>query len=160
LLPLLRRPLTHHQQQQLCARPCISQEQQQQQHRRPLPTPPAAAAAGGAALPAQPEQPQRAVAPLVGIKLGPAAAAIAFGCAVNFLLPAPAGISVQAWQLFSIFLSTILGLVLQPLPVGAWAFLGLCAVVLTKSLPFAKVSVGSVPCCTVTRWDWSRAAGL
>lgn len=57
---------------------------------------------------------------------------------VKFLLPAPAGITPEAWTLFSVFLSTILGLVLQPLPVGAWAFLGLCVVVATKTLPFAK----------------------
>lgn len=31
----------------------------------------------------------------------------------------------QAWQLLAIFLSTITGLVLEPLPVGAWSFLGL-----------------------------------
>jgi DASS family divalent anion:Na+ symporter len=65
--------------------------------------------------------------------------AIAFGLLVNFVVPAPAGITSQAWTLFSVFLSTILGLVLQPLPVGAWAFLGLCVVVATKTLPFAKV---------------------
>jgi len=75
----------------------------------------------------------------VPIKLVPAAIAIAFGFMVKFLLPAPAGITPEAWTLFSVFLSTILGLVLQPLPVGAWAFLGLCVVVATKTLPFAKV---------------------
>jgi len=31
-----------------------------------------------------------------------------------------------------------MGLVLQPLPVGAWAFLGLCTVVATGALPFSK----------------------
>lgn len=64
--------------------------------------------------------------------------AIAFGCLVKFVIPAPIGITPEAWTLFSIFLSTIMGLVLQPLPVGAWAFLGLCAVVATKALPFSK----------------------
>ena len=65
--------------------------------------------------------------------------AVAFGLLVKFVLPTPAGITPEAWTLFSVFLSTILGLVLQPLPVGAWAFLGLCVVVATKTLPFAKV---------------------
>jgi DASS family divalent anion:Na+ symporter len=117
------------------------QQQQQQQQQRPLLQPPSAAA-GGAALPAQPanDPPAREVAPLQPIKLAPAAVAIAFGFLVNFVVPAPAGITPQAWTLFSVFLSTILGLVLQPLPVGAWAFLGLCVVVATKTLPFAKVS--------------------
>ncbi|VAI75192.1 unnamed protein product [Triticum turgidum subsp. durum] len=44
--------------------------------------------------------------------------------------------SSLAWQLLSIFLSTIAGLVLGPLPVGAWAFLGLTATVATGTLPF------------------------
>ncbi|EMS48908.1 2-oxoglutarate/malate translocator, chloroplastic [Triticum urartu] len=44
--------------------------------------------------------------------------------------------SSPAWQLLSIFLSTIAGLVLGPLPVGAWAFLGLTATVATGTLPF------------------------
>ena len=35
----------------------------------------------------------------------------------------------QAWSLLAIFLSTITGLVLEPLPVGAWAFLGLTTAV-------------------------------
>lgn len=129
------RPLQHHNQHR---------QHNQQQQRRPLllPTPPSAAA-GGAALPAQPadEPSTRVVPPLVPIKIVPAAVAIAFGFMVKFLLPAPAGITPEAWTLFSVFLSTILGLVLQPLPVGAWAFLGLCVVVATKTLPFAKVGV-------------------
>jgi DASS family divalent anion:Na+ symporter len=55
---------------------------------------------------------------------------------VRFLAPRPAEVSLQAWQLLSIFLSTIAGLVLGPLPVGAWAFLGLTAAVATRTLPF------------------------
>jgi len=42
----------------------------------------------------------------------------------------------QAWSLLAIFLSTITGLVLEPLPVGAWAFLGLTAAIATKVLTF------------------------
>jgi hypothetical protein len=116
----------------------------QQQQQRPLLQPPSAAA-GGAALPAQPadQPPSRVETPLQPIKLAPAAIAVAFGLLVKFVLPSPAGITPEAWTLFSVFLSTILGLVLQPLPVGAWAFLGLCVVVATKTLPFAKVSEGA-----------------
>jgi di/tricarboxylate transporter len=39
--------------------------------------------------------------------------------------------------LLSIFISTIAGLVLSPLPVGAWAFLSLTASVVTKTLSFS-----------------------
>jgi DASS family divalent anion:Na+ symporter len=62
---------------------------------------------------------------------------VAVGLAVRFLAPRPVEVSPQAWQLLSIFLSTIAGLVLGPLPVGAWAFLGLTAAVATRTLPFA-----------------------
>ena len=53
-------------------------------------------------------------------------------------LPPGAGVTQQAWAMLSIFLSTIMGLVLGPLPVGAWAFCGLTATVLTGTLPFNR----------------------
>jgi hypothetical protein len=71
-----------------------------------------------------------------GAKLLPLVISIAIGLAVRFLAPRPVEVSPQAWQLLSIFLSTIAGLVLGPLPVGAWAFLGLTAAVATRTLPF------------------------
>ncbi|KAE8818245.1 2-oxoglutarate/malate translocator, chloroplastic [Hordeum vulgare] len=83
----------------------------------PAPAPPLAAASSGA-------------------KLLPLVASIAVGLAVRFLAPRPPEVTPQAWQLLSIFLSTIAGLVLGPLPVGAWAFLGLTATVATGTLPF------------------------
>jgi anion transporter len=56
---------------------------------------------------------------------------------VQFLVPKPPDVSPQGWQLLSIFISTIAGLVLSPLPVGAWAFLGLTASIVTKTLSFS-----------------------
>ncbi|KAI6678450.1 hypothetical protein NL676_039246 [Syzygium grande] len=50
--------------------------------------------------------------------------------------PAAASAAAAAWQLLAIFASTIAGLVLGPLPVGAWSFLGLTASVATRTLPF------------------------
>lgn len=75
-------------------------------------------------------------APAAGAKLIPLALSVAIGLAVRFLVPKPVGITSQAWQLLAIFLSTIAGLVLNPLPVGAWAFLGLTTAVLSKTLSF------------------------
>lgn len=158
-----RRPSLAHQQPQqyACTSPLLptprSRPQQQQQQCRPgrqQLLPPPSAAAGGAALPAQPagDPPARVVAPLQPIKLVPAAIAVAFGFFVKFVLPTPGGITPEAWTLFSVFLSTILGLVLQPLPVGAWAFLGLCVVVATKTLPFAKVGEGWEGACVMCEW--------
>ena len=51
-------------------------------------------------------------------------------------MPRPIGITPQAWQLLSIFLSTIAGLILSPLPVAAWAFLGLTTLLVTRTLSF------------------------
>jgi anion transporter len=43
----------------------------------------------------------------------------------------------NAWQLLAIFLATIVGIITQPLPLGAVALLGLGASVLTKTLSFS-----------------------
>jgi DASS family divalent anion:Na+ symporter len=115
-------------------------------HHRLCPTPrhdllqPLAAAASGAAklVPASPAPADSSPEPKPsGAKLVPLVISLAVGLAVRFLAPRPAEVSPRAWQLLSIFLSTIAGLVLGPLPVGAWAFLGLTAAVATHTLPFA-----------------------
>ncbi|KAM7479003.1 hypothetical protein LguiA_027216 [Lonicera macranthoides] len=71
-----------------------------------------------------------------GAKLLPLILSLSIGLIVRFLIPKPLEVTLQAWQLLSIFLSTIAGLVLSPLPVGAWAFLGLTTAILTKTLTF------------------------
>lgn len=45
--------------------------------------------------------------------------------AVLWFLPAPAGLNVQGWHLFAIFVATILGFILTPLPIGAVALISL-----------------------------------
>ncbi|KAI3789060.1 hypothetical protein L2E82_01847 [Cichorium intybus] len=74
---------------------------------------------------------------LQGAKIVPLVLSLAIGLIVRFLIPNPDEVTPQAWQLFSIFLSTIAGLVLSPLPVGAWAFLGLTTTIVTKTLTFS-----------------------
>ena len=44
----------------------------------------------------------------------------------------------QAWNLLSIFVSTVTGLVLKPMPVGAWAFGALTVALATKTLTFTQ----------------------
>ncbi|XP_059648012.1 dicarboxylate transporter 2.1, chloroplastic [Cornus florida] len=73
-----------------------------------------------------------------GAKLIPLIISLSIGLIVRFLVPKPPEVSMQAWQLLSIFTSTIAGLVLSPLPVGAWAFLGLTTSILTKTLTFSS----------------------
>jgi len=69
--------------------------------------------------------------------------------AVIWLLPPPAGVSVQAWHLLAIFLGTIVGIITKPLPLGAVAMLGLGATMLTKTLTFAaafSAFASEIPC--------------
>ncbi|TCL38833.1 DASS family divalent anion:Na+ symporter [Anaerospora hongkongensis] len=50
---------------------------------------------------------------------------VVFFGAFLWFIPAPEGVKIQAWHLFSIFVATITGLILQPLPIGAMALIGL-----------------------------------
>jgi Sodium:sulfate symporter transmembrane region len=88
-----------------------------------------------------------------GAKLIPLVISVGIGLAVRFLLPKPVGVSKQAWQLLAIFMSTIAGLVLSPLPVGAWAFIGLTTSILTKTLSFSAFTnevILSIPRITLS----------
>ncbi|CAI5534881.1 unnamed protein product [Closterium sp. Naga37s-1] len=49
----------------------------------------------------------------------------------------PEGLTDQAWQLLAVFLTTITGLILGPLPVGAWAFVCLSFAIFTGTLSFS-----------------------
>lgn len=53
-----------------------------------------------------------------------------------WFIPPPAGVTVKAWHLLSIFLGTIAGIITQPLPLGAVAMLGLGASMMTNVLTF------------------------
>lgn len=74
--------------------------------------------------------------PWQGASLKPLSLSILTGLALWFI-PAPSGVSKNAWQLLAIFLATIVGIITQPLPLGAVALMGLGACVLTKTLTFA-----------------------
>lgn len=54
--------------------------------------------------------------------------------AVIWFMPVPAGLKVQAWHLFAIFVATILGYILQPLPIGAIAFIAVTFTALSGTL--------------------------
>ena len=55
---------------------------------------------------------------------------------IVWFVPPPEGVALQAWRLLAIFLGTIVGIITQPLPLGAVAMLGLGATMLTKILTF------------------------
>lgn len=63
--------------------------------------------------------------------------AVALGTAVWFA-PSPAGVTSQAWHLLAIFVATIVGIITQPLPLGAVAMIGLGTAMVTKTLSFAQ----------------------
>ena len=74
-----------------------------------------------------------------------------------WFLPAPTGVSAQAWHLLAIFVSTIVGIITTPLPLGAVAMLGLGAAMVTKTLTFKQAFLAfsnEIPCapapCNVT----------
>lgn len=50
----------------------------------------------------------------------------------------PAGLTPKSWHLFAIFVATILGVVLKPMPMGAVALMGLSVAIATKTLDIAK----------------------
>lgn len=45
---------------------------------------------------------------------------VAIGCILWFI-PTPEGLTDQAWQMMAIFVTTVLSLILAPLPLGAMA---------------------------------------
>ncbi len=68
-----------------------------------------------------------------GAKLKPSLFVLGLALSLWFI-PAPAGLTVQAWHLFAIFITTIICFVAKPLPMGAVAILAISACVFTNTL--------------------------
>lgn len=58
---------------------------------------------------------------------------VAIGATIWFI-PAPSGLETDAWHLFSIFVATIVALVIKPIPMGSTAILALTVIALTQIL--------------------------
>jgi DASS family divalent anion:Na+ symporter len=56
--------------------------------------------------------------------------------------PVPEGITAKSWRLLAIFLGTIVGSIVRPVPAGAMVFLGVAAVALTGTLTPAQALGG------------------
>ncbi|MGC5326070.1 anion permease [Brevibacillus sp. SYSU BS000544] len=67
------------------------------------------------------------------VKLIPLLITISVGAAIWFISP-PEGLDPKAWQLFAIFVATIVGFITKPLPMGAVAIGGMMATALTGTL--------------------------
>ncbi len=62
--------------------------------------------------------------------------------ALVLAFPVPNGISPQAWRLLAIFIATIAGSILRPLPGGAMVLLGVSALALSGALPIESALKG------------------
>lgn len=74
-----------------------------------------------------------------------------------YLAPTPEGVTTQAWKLLAVFVSTIIGIITQPLPLGAVAMLGLGAAMITKTLTFAQAFSAfssQIPCASCCPLAW------
>lgn len=76
-----------------------------------------------------------------GARPGPLVAVFLVGALV-WLTPAPSGVEPRAWHLLAIFAATIVGIVIQPLPVSAMALIGLTVSVLTGTLTMQQSLAG------------------
>lgn len=65
----------------------------------------------------------------------------AAGCSVLFI-PIPEGITATSWRLLAIFVATIVGSIVRPIPGGAMVLLGVSALALTGTLPVASALAG------------------
>jgi DASS family divalent anion:Na+ symporter len=61
---------------------------------------------------------------------------------VIWLVPSPDGVTAQAWHLFAIFVATIVGIMLQPLPMAVVAVCGIAAITVTRTLTLAEALSG------------------
>jgi DASS family divalent anion:Na+ symporter len=66
---------------------------------------------------------------------------LAVGAAIWFI-PVPTGLKPEAWKLFAIFVATILGFILQPLPIGSIAFISITFTALAGVLKPAEALSG------------------
>ena len=66
---------------------------------------------------------------------------LAVGAAIWFI-PPQGGITPSAWHLLAIFIATILGFIVQPLPIGAVAFIAITLSVVTNTLKLPEALGG------------------
>lgn len=69
--------------------------------------------------------------------------ALVFGVGVLiWVMPHPAEIDPLAWQLFAIFVATLVGIIARPLPMGAMAMVGIAAALATRTLSVSEALSG------------------
>jgi divalent anion:Na+ symporter, DASS family len=88
-------------------------------------------------------------------KAKPFAMVIILG-AIIWFIPVPEGLKPQAWHLLAVFVATIVGIILQPLPMGAMALIGITVAALTNTLTvpqalsaFADATIWLIVCAFI-----------
>jgi DASS family divalent anion:Na+ symporter len=61
---------------------------------------------------------------------------------VIWVIPPPSGVQPQAWHLLAIFVATIVGIIMKPLPMGAIALFGIAATALSGTLTINQALSG------------------
>ena len=61
---------------------------------------------------------------------------------IIWLIPPPSGVEPKAWHLLAIFVATIVGIIVKPLPMGAMALLGIAATALSGTLTINQALSG------------------
>ncbi len=69
-------------------------------------------------------------------------AIVLFVCIGIWLIPPPAGITPKSWHLLAIFVATITGSIVRPVPGGAMVLIGVAALALTGTLPIEQALAG------------------
>ncbi|RTQ87527.1 anion permease [Lysinibacillus telephonicus] len=75
------------------------------------------------------------------VKLIPLMVVVLIG-AIIWFIPPPEGLQVQAWHLFAIFVATIIGLIIKPIPMGSMAILALTVIMITNTLTLEEALSG------------------
>jgi DASS family divalent anion:Na+ symporter len=65
-------------------------------------------------------------------KLIPSAVVVAFTLMIWFVIPAPTGVSLNAWHLFALFVGTIVGIISNAMPLGAISIVAIALVAVTE----------------------------
>ena len=81
-----------------------------------------------AGRPARVDAARLAAAALVGVLL--------------WLVPTPDGVEPRAWRLLAVFVATMAGIILRPMPMGALAFVSVSFAVLSGTLTIAEATAG------------------
>jgi divalent anion:Na+ symporter, DASS family len=61
---------------------------------------------------------------------------------VIWVVPRPGAVDARAWQLLAIFIATVAGVILKPLPMGAVAIVGIAAALATRTLTIVEALSG------------------